>query len=76
MDGVLYTISPLNLVSALDAATGAELWTFDTQAWKVEGFFEGYARGVSFWTDGVAKRILFGTSSSYLYSLDDGDRQA
>lgn len=64
VDGGLYTISPLNLVSALDAATGEELWTFDAEAWKVEGFFAGYARGVSYWTDGEVARVLFGTSSS------------
>ncbi|MBT5146551.1 MAG: PQQ-binding-like beta-propeller repeat protein [Gemmatimonadetes bacterium] len=72
VDGVLYTISPLNRVSALDAATGTELWTFDPKAWKLDGFYNGYARGVSYWHDpGTGEgRIIFGTASSYLYSLD------
>jgi quinoprotein glucose dehydrogenase len=70
VDGVLYTISAMNLVSAVDAASGKTLWSFDSEAWKVDGFFHGYARGVSYWTDGEVRRILFGTSSSYLYSLD------
>lgn len=70
IDDVLYTISPLNRVSAIDAATGRQVWTFDPEAWKLEGFFHGYARGLSYWTDGQLRRILFGTSSSYLYSLD------
>ncbi len=70
VDGVLYTISPMNLVSALNAATGTPLWTFDPQAWKVDGFFSGYARGVSHWRDGDQARIVFGTSSGYLYVLD------
>ncbi len=72
VDGVLYTISPLNLVTALDAATGEELWTFDPEAWKFDGFYNGYSRGVSYWRDPKtgAGRVIFGTSSSNLYSLD------
>jgi quinoprotein glucose dehydrogenase len=70
VNGVLYAISPLNQVSALEAQTGAQLWTFDPQAWKVEGFFRGYARGVSYWSAGDQERIILGTSSSYLYALD------
>ena len=70
VDGVLYTVSPMNLVSALDAETGTQLWTFDPRAWKEGGFFLGFARGVAHWSDGERARIVFGTSSGYLYALD------
>jgi quinoprotein glucose dehydrogenase len=67
---VLYTSTPLGLVAALDAETGVELWTFDPQAWKDRGWFTSLHRGVAYWSDGDDERILFGTTSAYLYSLD------
>ena len=70
VDGVLYTSTPLNLVVALDAQSGEELWRFDPESWRLETFYVGLHRGVSYWTDGEQKRILFGTFDGYLYSLD------
>ena len=67
--GTLYVSSPYNIVAALDAATGRELWTFDPEAWKVEAQFNA-SRGVAYWSDGTRHRILTATSSAYLYSLD------
>ena len=67
--GTLYVSSPYNIVAALDAATGRELWTFDPQAWKVDAKFN-VSRGVAYWSDGARHRILAATSSAYLYSLD------
>jgi len=68
INGILYTSTPLNHIVALDAATGEELWLFDPEAWKVKGWV-GH-RGVAYWNDGDHARIIFGTSSAYLYSLD------
>ena len=69
VDGVLYVSTPYNIMAALDAATGRELWRFDPEAWKVESSW-GVSRGVAYWSDGRQKRVLMGTSSDYLYSLD------
>jgi quinoprotein glucose dehydrogenase len=70
--GVLYAVSSLNLVSALDAATGAELWTYDPHAYELHkpthgGFTQ---RGLDYWTDGERARILLVTSVQELVSLD------
>ena len=69
IDGVLYVSTPYNIMAALDAATGRELWRFDPEAWKVESSW-GVSRGVAYWSDGNQKRVLMGTTSDYLYSLD------
>lgn len=69
VDGVLYVSTPFMFMAALDAATGRQLWTFDPEAWKVESAWS-VSRGVAHWTDGDQRRILMGTSSAYLYSLD------
>ena len=71
VDGVLYASSPLNIVTALDAETGEELWRFDPEAWSEDSSFTGLHRGVSYWSDGEGnERILFGTFTGYLHSLD------
>jgi len=69
IDGVMYVISPLNVVAALDAATGEELWTFDSQAWKHE---QGYniSRGLTYWGSGTQGRVIFSTLSDFLFSVD------
>ncbi len=69
VDGVLYTTTSMNIVAALDAATGRELWTFDPGAWKEE-FYWNVSRGVAYWSDGEEARILYGTGSKKLFSLD------
>jgi quinoprotein glucose dehydrogenase len=61
---VLYTGTPSGGVVALDAATGKLLWKFTSDAGG-----RGLSRGVSYWTDGHASRILAGFRN-YLYALD------
>lgn len=64
--GVLYLTTVKQRVVALDAATGKPLWRFDPGS-------TGVNRGVAYWSDGRAggkRRILFGTGSGHLYSLD------
>jgi len=68
VDGVLYVSTPLNVIRAIDGTTGKTIWTFDPQAWKHEGGWTH--RGVAYWKEGDVERILFGTSSDYLYALD------
>lgn len=70
--GVLYTSTSLNQVAAVKASTGETIWVYDPKTYKDgtpanTGFVH---RGVAYWEDGPAKRILFGTGDGYLISLD------
>lgn len=64
--GVLYGVSPSLRLFALDASTGAELWSFtpDTpsKSWTS-------SRGVAYWADGDDERIVFG-AGPYLHAID------
>ena len=64
VDGVLFTTTPTHKVVALDAATGALRWKFDS---KIE--LSGAHRGVTHWGTGAEARIFAG-QGSYLYALD------
>jgi glucose dehydrogenase len=62
--GVLYGLTPTQKVFALDAATGKQLWKFDS---GVTGSQPN--RGLAYWSDGKDKRILVG-ALNFLYALD------
>ncbi len=62
--GVLYGISPTQKIFALNAATGKLLWKFDSGIVGTQP-----DRGLSYWTDGAAGRILVGVMN-FLYALD------
>ncbi|HVV66011.1 MAG TPA: PQQ-binding-like beta-propeller repeat protein, partial [Rhizomicrobium sp.] len=68
-DGVMYITKSWSIVTALDAKTGKELWTYDP---KVPGATGRYAccdvvnRGVALWKDGV----FVGTLDGRLVKLD------
>ena len=66
IDGILYGYSPLQKVFALDAATGAPVWTFDA---KLQG--RGPNRGLMYWPGDAnhAPRIL-APVHEYIYALD------
>lgn len=64
IDGVVYVTTPRHKVVALDGATGAGRWTFDS---KIE--LTGANRGVTHWTDGTDSRIFVG-QGPYVYALD------
>jgi quinoprotein glucose dehydrogenase len=64
VDGVLYGLTPTQGVFALDAATGKQLWKFDS---GIHGSQPN--RGLTYWSEGKDKRILVGTSN-FLYALD------
>lgn len=71
-NGVLYAVSSLNLVSALDPTTGEELWTYDPKAYELHtpthgGFTQ---RGIEYWADGEEERILLVTGTQQLVSID------
>jgi len=74
IDGTLYINTSLGFVVALDGATGEERWRFDTGTWLAGrptnlGFNH---RGVAYWTDGEAARVLVTTNDAKLWSLDAG----
>jgi glucose dehydrogenase len=62
--GLLFTTTPRHKVVALDAASGAVRWTFDS---GIEG--RGPNRGVTYWSSGDAARIFAG-QGQYVYALD------
>lgn len=68
IDGVLYTATPTRSVTALDAATGRHLWTFDPDDYHDTGR-DRRQRGVMYWTDGDDHRILT-VRRPYLYALN------
>lgn len=70
IDGVLYAYTPEQEVIALDAATGALRWAFDSQkAFPSEKVTSRAERGLAYWHSGNEKRIFAGVSS-YVYALD------
>lgn len=66
VDGVLFATSPSLNAFALDASNGKELWKFIPPG-KNSGL--GVNRGLTYWTDGKQKRILF-SFAEFLYALD------
>jgi quinoprotein glucose dehydrogenase len=71
-NGVLYTVTGLGIVVALDPATGRTLWSYDAESYKagkptMQGFI---SRGLSYWTDGTAERLFVGRGDAYVMSID------
>ena len=64
VDGVLYGISPTQKIFAVDAATGKELWKFDS---GIKGMQPD--RGLAYWADKNDTRILVGVMN-FLFALD------
>ena len=64
--GILYGLTPTQKIFALDAATGKQLWKFDS---GVSGSQPN--RGLAYWSDGRDARILVGVMN-FLYALDAG----
>jgi len=72
IDDVLYVSTSLGQVVAIEAATGQTIWQFDTKTWNSGrptnlGFNH---RGVAYWREGSAERILMPTNNGRLWSLD------
>jgi len=69
VDTVMYGTTPKLKVFAIHAATGEELWKFDPFADPdIQPRYHA-ARGVTYWSDGENKRILF-TAGEFLYAID------
>jgi quinoprotein glucose dehydrogenase len=71
-NGVLYTVTPLGFVAALDPATGKERWVYNPETYKTGRHFNtGFmVRGFNYWTDGTRERLFIPTNDAYLISID------
>ena len=69
VNGVLYGMSPTLKVFALNAATGEELWVFDTP--RQRSLMPNPGRGLAYWpgNDQQGPRLLF-SADYFLYSID------
>ena len=77
VDGVMYVITPLGRVIALDAETGAERWVFDARMDRDVRYGDHASRGVSTWLDSAGspaalchRRIVAATVDARLLELD------
>jgi len=67
VDGILFGTSPGLKVFALDAESGKQIWKFNPE--HDDGFNLHVNRGVTYWEDGIDKRIFF-TAGSNLYAIN------
>ena len=72
VDGIMYVNSNHGLISALNSATGEELWVFDPKSYELGPplFSPLQTRGIEYWTDGEIERIFIATSGKQLVSVD------
>ncbi len=72
VNGVLYTVTPLGFLAALDPGTGATKWVYDPVGYKNgKPNNDGYIhRGLAYWSDGREERLFLGTGDAYLVSVD------
>jgi quinoprotein glucose dehydrogenase len=71
-NGVMYTITGLGVLAAIDPGTGKTIWQYDPETWKAGrptnlGFVH---RGLAYWSDGANERLLAGTHDAYLIAVD------
>jgi quinoprotein glucose dehydrogenase len=66
VDGIAYLTTPGLKLVALNAATGEERWVFDGSEGRGA---RGVNRGVTYWSDGSAKRI-FHSVGNFLFAID------
>ncbi len=77
VEGVMYFITPLARIIALDATTGTERWVYDAGFDRTRHFGDHTSRGVSTWLDPrlspgapCRRRIIAGTTDARLIALD------
>ncbi len=72
VDGVMYFTTAWSKVFALNAASGALLWSYDPKVipeWAVNACCDVVNRGVAVW----GGKVFFGTLDGRLIALDSGD---
>ncbi len=73
INGVLYFNSPSSVGMAVNARTGATLWTYNPKSYEsgtTTMSLRWNQRGVAYWTDGKEERVYWGTGDGYLISVD------
>ncbi len=71
--GRLFVNMPTSVGAGIDARTGETLWVFNPKSYEAGTTTmtaRWIQRGVAYWTDGDAERVLWGTSDGYLVSVD------
>lgn len=71
--GVLYIATPLFQVAAIDATTGATIWSYDPHAYAsgIPIMMLGFSnRGLAYWADNEQSRVVWGTGDGYLHSVN------
>ena len=69
VDGVLYTIAPWNITTALDAKSGKVLWSFDPKVNRAKGrqaCCDVVSRGVAIWNG----KVILATLDGRVIALD------
>lgn len=73
IDGVLYMITALHQVAAIDAASGETLWRYNPESYLSGPSMNPisyHARGVAWWEKDGARRVLVSTHDAYVLALD------
>ena len=72
IDGRIYAATSHGQVAALDAATGEQLWIYDPRSYArgKPNMLPLQTRGIEYWSDGTAERILIATLGKQLVSID------
>ncbi len=70
--GVLYTVTSLGQIAAINPGSGETIWVFDPGSWKAgrPGNLGFVHRGLAYWSNGARERLLLGTGDAYLISVD------
>src|SRR6185312_1041373 len=71
--GVLYFNTPTSVGAAVDARTGALLWSYNPKSYEggtTTMTLRWNQRGVAYWSDGKEARIYWGTGDGYLIAVD------
>lgn len=66
----MYLVTPGHRVVALNPATGEPKWSFDSKNDASRSGHSRSSRGLAYWSDGKAQRILYGTPDGRILSLD------
>jgi quinoprotein glucose dehydrogenase len=79
IDGILYGTTPKMKLFAVDAVTGKQQWIFDpgtsisidtSAGTPLTTIFSNTGRGLSYWTDGKARKRVFYTTGPFLICLN------
>jgi quinoprotein glucose dehydrogenase len=72
VNGTVYAITGLGMIAAIDPASGETRWVYDPESYKAggSGSVTFVQRGLGYWTDGTAERVLAGTNDAYVLSVD------